>query len=296
MQSSHTTSTHNARRPWGLPRWCGAAVLTVTVALAGADGLGLFRRLPRPQALLARLDKAVAGLGTYEATMMIFGGAGTPGETCRQFKNDQGEVVTHVRTMLGYQYVERWQGDVWEYYHHGLGLQGRVEVRNSARLRYPHWLVSGYPSVPEVAAAVRAAEGHVVEGSGSDPNGEVWVLRCRPTVLSPTEAPPAEAPGLLSAEWRVMLLQDSDLPTRIMPASMENSAMSGISLSSIRSASPPAGADWRRLVGVPAVKRRHSFTCNAAEPESVRRVTQAIRGEFAAYQRHRYPQATSRTP
>jgi hypothetical protein len=166
-------------------------------------------------------------------------------------------------------------------------------LRNAESLTCPHWLVSGYPSIQELAAAISTAQDPVVEGSGMDSAGEVWVLRCRPTVLRQGMQMAPGPQAMLTSDWRVMLLHTTGLPARIQPTDPE-SGMRGVVVSSLQRATPPTAKDWRLLAGPVKVRRTRALECDAAVPGSVESATASVRAEFAAYMRSQFP--VQRTP
>jgi hypothetical protein len=272
-----------------LTRILSSAGICVIVGAVLTDSLHLFSPLPKPAQVIAKVQKAAAALPTYQARLMIFGGAGSPGDTCDQWQNSQGEVVTRVKSMFGTQYVERWQGETWEFYHPGLALQGKVTVRNVARLTCPHWLISGYPTVQEIATALATANDCVVEGSGPDAGEDVWVLRCKPNLFGKGGLSTRAQPPFLTDEWRLMIPHSTRLPNRIFPSGSNSTSMSGISLASVRASSPPVQADWRSLAGPVRVAKQKHYTCDVANPASVEAVVKELRMQFQAYQRTQYP-------
>jgi hypothetical protein len=213
---------------------------------------------------------------------------GSAGDTCQQWKNSRGEVVTLVSTMLGYKYVERWLGDTWEFYQPGLGLQGKVTVHNSARLVWPHWLVSGYPSIPEITSAIAQSRDLVVEGQGTDADRVVWSLRCQPTLGKSAFSDNM----LLQTGWRVMLLKSTGLPARIQPSSPD-AGMRGISISEIRPIDPPTGAEWRSLAGPVTATRNLTLDCDAAAPDTVKAAVIRVRAVLDEYRQSQYPRTAA---
>jgi hypothetical protein len=170
-----------------------------------------------------------------------------------------------------------------------MGLQSKVVVRNADRLPSPHWLVTGYPTVPELVKSLSTASDLVVEGSGPQDGEEVWVLKCRPNLVGEGSLSARMQPLLLTQEWMVMVPHSTRLPRRIFPVGSSGPQMSGIVLSSARPAEQPSGAEWRKLAGPIKVTRRRSYTCDAAKPAEVERVIKEIRDEFRAYQKTLFP-------
>jgi hypothetical protein len=262
--------------------------LLIVGGLILAESLNLFKRVPKPAFVLGQMREAADALPEYQAKMMIFGGVGSPGDTCSQWGKRDGDVVTSVQTMLGTHYVERWHGNTWEFYHPGLELQGKVTVRNLERLSCPHWLISGYPSVPELVEAIGGASDLVVEGVGEQFGEQVWVLNAKPNLLAADTLSKRGQPPLLGAEWRIFVSQTTRLPSNIVPA-VEMRSSAGISLTSIGALSSPAPSDWRELAGRVKVSRRKSWECDAARPAGIERILKQLRAEFLAYNQSQYP-------
>jgi hypothetical protein len=277
-----------------------AAGTAVLIALMAADVLGLFAPRPSPARLIQLMSRAAERLTHYSADMMLVNGPGGPGQFCTEWVTPGGDVTLRLtNSLLDTVEAQRWHGNRWETYRPDVKLERSVTCAHLAQLPHGRWLISGYPTMEDLVAAVREARNPRVVREESTESGPVWVIECEPLFSNPNGPGRPWPPGqqLLGERWKVMLSKEMHLPVRILPSDETRAGTEGINVLNLKLGATRPPEKWRELAADPAPKaKRLDLTCDAATPGTVGGLITRVRASDEAYRRTLYPKEAPLPP
>jgi hypothetical protein len=283
------------RRSWWKPAIIAA--LAVTLALVGADALGLLRPHPSATQIAQRMASAWDRLTAYQADLSVGtterGGAGPT--SSRQWFDKREGLTLGTPDDLGFYHMERWNNTGWDYYQGGVDLLAHVTIRNATAVPYARWRLSRNPGLEDLVQAITSA-GHwtFVQNATLD-EGDAWIIECQPKTPAVDGATGTAASfyqDTFGRPWQVWISARTGLPAHILIGESSPGIPLRIGVQNLQVGPPSTKADWKRVGGqTGTVRQQMSLECDVQSQASIDATLRQIRTRVNTWKRTLLPKS-----